>query len=189
MDQLGQSICMVSYSIIINGSPTGHFHPYRGFRQGDPLSHFLFILGSEVLSRLTLREEIGKNLEGIRISRWALSLSHLLFANDLILFRSATTQTARTFANCLDTYSSWFGQKINFGKSSIHFSNNTRIRNKRKIREILHFKIRHQNLLTLVYPFSLKLLRTICLKIFLKRFKTDCKVKNQKSFLKLVELH
>jgi hypothetical protein len=46
-----------SFFILINGSPFGLFSPKRGFRQGDPLSPFLLILGFEVLSRLLFREE------------------------------------------------------------------------------------------------------------------------------------
>ena len=52
-------ICITSltFSILINGSPFGKFSPERGLRQGDPLSPFLFILGTEVISHLFLRQK------------------------------------------------------------------------------------------------------------------------------------
>jgi hypothetical protein len=46
-----------TFSILFNGSPYGFISPGKGLRQGDPLSPFLFIMGSEVFSRLMFKEE------------------------------------------------------------------------------------------------------------------------------------
>lgn len=37
-------------SILINGSPTAEFTVSKGVRQGDPISHFLFIIVMEGLN-------------------------------------------------------------------------------------------------------------------------------------------
>lgn len=76
----------VSYSILLNGSPYGFFKPSRGLRQGDPLSLLLFIIGSKVFSRLLSRKESHGNLHGISIGRGVPPISHLLYANDLLIF-------------------------------------------------------------------------------------------------------
>lgn len=47
-----QSFTTVSYTLLFNGHFTGSFHPHRGLRQGDPLSSYLFLLCSNVLSCL-----------------------------------------------------------------------------------------------------------------------------------------
>ena len=103
----------------------GLFIPEHGLRQGDPLSPFLFILGSEVLSRLLLHQESQELLKGIKIAHNCSPITHLLFADDLILFAKATSSEANILKSILDRYCYWLGQAINTSKSSIHFSKNT----------------------------------------------------------------
>jgi hypothetical protein len=120
-------ICITSpsFSILINGNPFGLFCPKRSLRQGDPLSPFLFILGTEVISRLLIRLESQDLLKGIKIAKNHSLISHLLFADDLILFAKATSSEANILKSVLDCCCSWSGQAINVSKSSINFSKNT----------------------------------------------------------------
>ncbi|GLT68114.1 hypothetical protein SLA2020_403730 [Shorea laevis] len=72
-----QCLTTTSFSILLDGAPYGKFFPSRGLRQGDPLSPFLFILGSEILSRLIIREENLGLLHGIKMTRQCPAISHL----------------------------------------------------------------------------------------------------------------
>ena len=87
---------------------------------------YLFILCSEVLSRLLLREERRGSLKGIQMGRNAPSIIHLLFADDLLLFAKATLSEATILNDCLDKYMALSRQKVNKAKSSVHFSKNFR---------------------------------------------------------------
>ena len=61
-------ISTASFSIMVNGSPTGFFQNSRGLRQGDPLSPYLFVIGMEALSRLLKRAVDGNYLSGSKIA-------------------------------------------------------------------------------------------------------------------------
>lgn len=117
-----QCFSNTSLFILINSSPFGMFCPTRGICQGDLLSPLLFILCSEVLSRLLLKEENSGRLKGIKVGRAAPSISHLLFADDLLLFGKAILREASILDECLDKYMVWSSQKVNCAKSSVHFS-------------------------------------------------------------------
>ncbi|XP_059461931.1 uncharacterized protein LOC132190922 [Corylus avellana] len=98
--------------------------PAKGLRQWDPLSPFLFIFGTEVISRLLLQQESHDLLKGIKIARNCSPITHLLFADDLIIFAKATSAEAVIIKSCLDKYCLWSGQAINISKSLVHFSKN-----------------------------------------------------------------
>ena len=82
-------IFTATYSILINGLPTGFFHNTRGQRQGDTLSPYLFVIGMEALSCLIDRPTRGGFLIGSRIRGMGgdrFQITHLLFANDTLVF-------------------------------------------------------------------------------------------------------
>ena len=81
-----ECITTATYSVLINGEPHGHITPSRGLRQGDPFSPCLFLLCTEGLHRLiNLAMERGE-LKGVSICRNGPKLTHLLFADDSLVF-------------------------------------------------------------------------------------------------------
>jgi hypothetical protein len=81
-------------------------------------------MGSEILSRLIFREENLGLLKGIKMARLCPPITHLLFADDVMIFARAKACEAEVILKCLNTYSAWSGQHINVSKSAIFFSRN-----------------------------------------------------------------
>nr|GFB25227.1 RNA-directed DNA polymerase, eukaryota [Tanacetum cinerariifolium] len=71
-------------SILVNGSPTKEFAFGRGFKQGDPLSSFLFILIMESLHLSFTRVVNACLFKGINIGDGSVNLSHLFYADDAV---------------------------------------------------------------------------------------------------------
>lgn len=118
-------ISSTSTCIKVNGSMTDFFYPSRGLRQGDPLSPYVFILCMEYLSYL-INEACDQNhWIPFSLPRKNFKLSHLLFADDLLLFGATDFHTLETVQNVLDNFHALSGQKVNPDKSIIYFSKNT----------------------------------------------------------------
>lgn len=55
-------------------------------------------------------------IHGIKMNRSALSISHLLFADDLMIFYGANRQEVAVIGEILSKYSRSFGQMVGYGK-------------------------------------------------------------------------
>uniref|UniRef100_A0A803PBN7 Reverse transcriptase domain-containing protein n=1 Tax=Cannabis sativa TaxID=3483 RepID=A0A803PBN7_CANSA len=113
-----------SLSFLVNGVVKGSIRPSRGLRQGDPLSPYLFLLCAEGLSSLLRAHQSEGLFKGVAISRRAPSISHLLFADDSLIFCSTDRDSCSSLRDIFQLYCQASGRAINFAKSSILFSPN-----------------------------------------------------------------
>ena len=115
-------ISTASFFVMFNGSPTGFFRSSRGLRQGDPLSPYLFVIGMEVLSCLLKRAVEGNFISGCRLrdrDGGELVISHLLYADDTIIFYEANSEQLMCLRWTLMWFEAFSGLKINLNKSVI----------------------------------------------------------------------
>ncbi|KAG7600499.1 Reverse transcriptase zinc-binding domain [Arabidopsis suecica] len=137
---LMQCVKTVSYSFLLNGSAHGLVTPQRGLRQGDPLSPYIFILCSEVLSGLCKRAQVKGTLTGIRVAKGSPRVNHLLFADDTMFFCKSDSKGCAALLSILQRYEAASGQKINTQKSAITFSAKTNNGTKERVKKDLNIQ-------------------------------------------------
>ncbi|XP_019191056.1 PREDICTED: uncharacterized protein LOC109185569 [Ipomoea nil] len=137
VELLMMCVTTVSYSVLVNGSRSDQIIPTRGLRQGDPLSPYLFIICAEELSLLLQQAQAKGEIHGCRVARGAPSITHLFFADDSLLFFKANAQEAGVIKCCLSEYEKMSGQVVNYHKSSICYSKNTRDETREEVANIL----------------------------------------------------
>lgn len=112
-------VTSVSFSVRVNGVLSPSFKPSRGIRQGDPISPYLFLLCSEGLTSLLKSRGPQFISKGIRVSCRAPWISHLLFADDCLIFTQASERGADRINEILELYNRGSGQLVNKGKSAV----------------------------------------------------------------------
>ncbi len=115
-------ISTVRFSVLVNGSPTSFFDNSRGLRQGDPLSPMLFLLIMEVLSRMLKMATEEGHIKGFHAGQAAVPrvcISHLLFADDTILFCDADPKQLLYIRMTLTCFEAVTGLKVNLSKSEM----------------------------------------------------------------------
>ncbi|GKV38629.1 hypothetical protein SLEP1_g46518 [Rubroshorea leprosula] len=118
------SVTSLQLSVIWNGEELPYFQPKRGLRQGDPLSPYLFIMVMEKLSHMIMSRLQEHKWTPFRLSRGGLTLSHLFFADDLMLFGKASITQIETIIDCLSEFARRSRLEINLGKSKLFVSPN-----------------------------------------------------------------
>lgn len=109
------------FSIIINEVAKGLMQPQRGLRQGCPLSPYLFLMCAEVFSNLLICAERQSLIHGLRFDK-NVTISHLLFADDSLVFTRASTEDCSQLKAIFDCHATATGQLFNYDKSSMFFS-------------------------------------------------------------------
>lgn len=130
-------ISTASFSVLINGVPKGLIYPQRGLRQGCLLSLYLFIICADAFLNLLMVAEKQKLIHGLSFSR-NLSVYHILFADDSLIFSRASNEDCKNLKQIFDVYTNASGQIFNYKKSSMIFSS---ITNQRLVEEIKIFLI------------------------------------------------
>lgn len=106
------------FSIPLNGSPTGFFKSTNGVRQGDPLSPYLFTIAMEGFTCLI--DEAVRS-EAIKVpTAGTIQVSHITFADDLIVFIKNDLPSIQKVANVLQKFSDFSGLRLNNVKSKLY---------------------------------------------------------------------
>ena len=130
-------ITTITYSVLINGEAHGQITPTRGLRQGEPLSSYLFLLCVKAFSALISDASNRQSPNGASICRGCPRFTHLVFANDSLLFCKAEMREVSKLVEILKLYKAASRQKINTDKSLVNFSLNTLPETRSEVLEIL----------------------------------------------------
>jgi hypothetical protein len=117
---IAHCISSVRFSVLVNGTPSGFFSSSRGLKQGDHLSPLLFVIVMEALSKLSSATVHRGFLSGFSVgsgSNGVISISHLLFADDTLVFCGANPNHLHYLRLLFLSFEAASSLKINLAKS------------------------------------------------------------------------
>ena len=107
-----------SYSIALNGELQNFFPGKKGIRQGDPISPLLFIIDVDILSKMLDKGAINGRF-GIHPECEAPLITHLSFADDVLIFFDGIAESLRGILEILEEFRLISGLRINRQKSEL----------------------------------------------------------------------
>ena len=113
-----ECVTTASYSVRVNKGIHGHFQGKRGLRQGDPLSALLFVICVEILSRMIRFDTASPDFNFHQFCA-STRLTHLVFADDIVLFCRGDIGSVRILMDCLRRFGRYSGLRINSDKSAV----------------------------------------------------------------------
>ncbi|KAH7525144.1 hypothetical protein FEM48_Zijuj06G0193900 [Ziziphus jujuba var. spinosa] len=114
----------------------------RGLRHDDPLSSYLFIQGSEALSRMLAVEEYRRNFHGIKVASVAPAVSHLLFVDDIILFGRPNVQESARLLDCINKYAKRLNKEV-VHRGNPLFISRSKVQAFKRFKEKLKHRVEH----------------------------------------------
>lgn len=107
-----------AFSVSVNGELEGFFSSSRGIRQGCSLSPYLFVMVSNVLSRLLNSAVLNRRIVFHPLCM-PLKLTHLSFADDIMVFTDGTPSSLEGTIEVFDEFATISGLCINTAKSIV----------------------------------------------------------------------
>lgn len=111
-------IWTATFSVSVNGELEGFFTSSRGIRQGCSLPPYLYVISSNILSKL-LNKAVEEGRIGFHPQCGAVKLSHLSFADDIVVFTDGSPESLRGTLQVFEDFSSLSGLRINVSKSTV----------------------------------------------------------------------
>ena len=121
VDCIRAYITTPSFSLSINGVTSGFFKGKSGLRQGDPISPLLFAVVMNFLSFM-LNRGAEDRIFGYHPGCAGTRLTHLAFADDLLIFLDGTETSLAGVFTVLSQFEKFSGLQVNMSKTSMFSS-------------------------------------------------------------------
>ncbi|XP_058783857.1 uncharacterized protein LOC131658597 [Vicia villosa] len=105
-------VTTVTYRYNINGENSQMLRAARGIRQRDPISPYLFVIVMEYMSRLLHQMQLDPDFHHHSRCK-KLGLTHLTFADDVLLFARGDTTSVQKMKHTLHCFSDSAGLSVN----------------------------------------------------------------------------
>ena len=132
---IDKSFSLASFSVQVNRELSGYLNSKRGLRQGCAFSPYLFVICMEVLSKLLDRAATTRKF-GYHPYCHDLKITHLCFADDLLIFSDGQRQSIDGILEVFKRFSEASGLHISMEKSTLYLAG---LRNDAKQEVLSHF--------------------------------------------------